>query len=189
MNLAHDDPGTPPVNRRSFARALPAVAVLTMMLSGPAVGAGLGDAAPDFRLEDLAGRTHRLTGMRGEVVILAYWATWCASCKSELAALDRAYRAYRSRGLDVIAVTMDRGIGTDRLRRWTGDMMLPVATAANHGDEAYGPIGGTLPTTYIISRAGRLAFRRAGAITAGELERILSALLDERSPGDASRDQ
>lgn len=158
-----------------------------MTLALPAAGAGLGDLAPAFHLEDLAGGSHRLADMRGEVVILTYWATWCAPCKGELASLDRAYRADRSRGLEVIAITRERGLGAERLRRWTREMTVPVSTADDHGDDGYGAIGGTLPTTYVIDRRGKLVLRRAGVITAAELERIVATLLEEPPPAEARR--
>ncbi len=64
----------------------------------------VGFQAPDFTLATLQGETLRLRDLRGQGVILNFWASWCPPCKAEMPALQRVYREYRSRGVQVVAV-------------------------------------------------------------------------------------
>ena len=150
--------------------------VAGLALAASVSAAPLSAAAP-FRVEDLTGRTRVLAEMRGRVVVVSYWATWCAPCKAELAMLDRVYRAHHADGLEAIAVTNERGLSASRLQSWTNGLALSVAI--DHGDDnkGYGPIGGVLPTTYVIDRTGLLRMRRAGTIPMADLERLLAPLL------------
>lgn len=150
-----------------------------MLLAAPAAAARIGEPAPPFRAEDLAGTPHTLAGARGRVVVIAYWATWCAPCRPELAALDKAYRVRRGDGLDVIAVTDERGVSPARVRRWTEGFAFPVAIGLAEGGADYGPVGGALPSTYVIDRTGTVRFRRAGTTSSDELARLLATLLAE----------
>lgn len=67
--------------------------------------------APDFSLKDINGRDVSLSSLRGKVVILSFWATWCPSCKDEMPKLNKLYNEMRSRGLEIVAVSSDYSIG------------------------------------------------------------------------------
>src|SRR3990172_10202534 len=70
----------------------------------------LGRRAPDFTLPDLAGKRVRLADSRGKkAVLLNFWATWCAPCREEMPTIDKAYQEYKSRGLEILAVSLDAG--------------------------------------------------------------------------------
>lgn len=68
----------------------------------PAPQAGF--LAPAVELKDLAGKTVRLSELRGQVILLNIWATWCPPCRAEMPAIQRAYEAYRAQGFNVLAV-------------------------------------------------------------------------------------
>jgi len=111
--------------------------------------------APPVAVRDLAGKRVRLGDFRGQVVLLNFWATWCAPCVREMPALDRLQAALGGDGLAVVAASIDRG-----------GRAAVEAFAAKHGLKHLGlyldpksamarALGLTgLPTTYLIDRAG-----------------------------------
>src|SRR4029077_16012026 len=64
-------------------------------------------SAPDFPLPTLSGAPIRSSDLRGKVVLLNFWVTWCGSCRAEMPALDALYQQYKDRGLEVLAVNLD----------------------------------------------------------------------------------
>ena len=64
--------------------------------------------APDFSLKDLSGRPVTLLSLKGKVVLLNFWATWCPPCISEMPVFNKLYRELRSRGLEIVAISADR---------------------------------------------------------------------------------
>ena len=83
------------------ATALPATSL-------PATSAATGQPAPDFALKNLAGDNFRLSEWRGEVVLLTFWAEWCAQCTAELQALETLQLQHQGDGVRVVAVNIDR---------------------------------------------------------------------------------
>ncbi len=68
----------------------------------------VGYLAPDFALPDLKGRTVRLSDFRGrQAVFVNFWATWCPPCRAEMPTMEQAYRTYRARGLQILAISID----------------------------------------------------------------------------------
>jgi thiol-disulfide isomerase/thioredoxin len=118
--------------------------------------------APDFTLPTLSGAPIRFSDLRGKVVLLNFWATWCGSCRAEMPTIDALYRQYRDRGLEVLAVNLD---------------LAPIAKIQAFVDKAgvllrvgVDPFSSTartyrvlvLPTTYLIDRAGNVIVREIG---------------------------
>ena len=71
----------------------------------------VGYLAPDFSLRNLKGNYESLDSYRGQVVVLNFWATWCAPCRVEMPSFEKLYRRYRSEGVAVLAVTLDKNAG------------------------------------------------------------------------------
>ena len=67
----------------------------------------LNEAAPPLVVTTLDGQTFDLSNLRGKVVLVNYWATWCAPCRKEMPTLDAFYRRYRSQGLELIGISVD----------------------------------------------------------------------------------
>ena len=78
--------------------------VLLLMLFGVKEG----QRAEDFELKDLSGRTVKLSSLRGKVVLVDFWASWCGPCKKELPVLADMARRLRARGIEVLAVNVDK---------------------------------------------------------------------------------
>lgn len=73
----------------------------------PAGALKVGQSAPDFHLHRLDGSTLKVSELKSKVVMVNFWATWCAACLIEMPSIEKLYRAYRSKGLEVAAVSVD----------------------------------------------------------------------------------
>ena len=119
----------------------------------------------------------------GDVTIVNYWATWCVPCRLEMPVLDAFYRKHHGQGLAMLAVSIDQGASTAKLRDVTGKFAFPVARI----DDVRMPrrdIPGALPVTRIYDRSGRLVFATKGdgrsIIDTATLERVVTPLLSHR---------
>jgi len=121
--------------------------------AGLDIGTEEGQLAPDFLLGSLDGGEVRLSALRGQPVVLNFWATWCAPCRKELPQFVAAYDRHRNEGLVVLAVNMQEGksIARDKAREFGMKFPVPIDVDGEVGDE-YRLLG--LPMTYFIDRAG-----------------------------------
>jgi len=158
------------------------------------VGAEDGKLAPDFLLGTLDGSEVRLSALRGQPVVLNFWATWCAPCRQELPQFVSAYDRFQSDGLVVLAVNMQEGKSIARPYADDFGMKFPIPIDVDGevGDE-YRLLG--LPMTYFIDRSGvvRSVFtgplqeRRTdtdvrGAIEQSDLEQRITQILGGGPP-------
>ena len=89
---------------------------------GPGDGPiGVGSRAPDFALPTLDGGTVRLSDLRGKIVFVNFWATWCAPCKDEMPSMEKLYRRFQGREFAMLAVSIDEG-GEDRVRQFVAEI-------------------------------------------------------------------
>jgi peroxiredoxin len=118
--------------------------------------------APDFDLPGAAGGSLRLGDLRGRVVVLNFWATWCPPCRPEKAALERLHRTLDSRGLTVVAVA--HGEGPADIRPVVAELGLSYPVLADETARISGVTYAVsaLPTTVIVDGAGRLVARAVG---------------------------
>jgi peroxiredoxin len=153
---------------------------LSLALAGSAAALSVGARAPEIGRPDLNGRTIQMSGLRGKVVIVDFWASWCEPCREEMPVLDRLYRDLRERGLVVVGVSVDRTIGNVNgfLRRTP--VSFPIVHDANHEiANRYAPP--RMPSSYIIDRRGVVrhvheGFRSGDAAT---IRREVQALLGD----------
>lgn len=151
---------------------------LRFFASSPA-GPTIGAAAPEFRLPDLTGQTASLVQYRGKVLLLDFWATWCVTCEEELPFLKRLHAAYRERGFELLAVSVDeqgRGILAPFAEKRGIPWRILLADAENV--RRYGVFG--LPTKYLLDREGVVASKYVGWTDPTALEKDLQALLERR---------
>lgn len=159
--------------------ALSLLAASTAATATPRVG----EVAPDFTLTLLDGRTVSLSELRGEVVVLNFWATWCAPCRQELPILNGYYAMQKHQGLRVFAVLdqSEASIPPSRLKTYLGQLAMP---SARRIAGPYAPMG-ALPTNYVIDRAGVVRYARTGAFDLNALNRLIMPLLREPIPSRA----
>lgn len=111
--------------------------------------------APDFTLRTLAGERVRLSELRGKVVFLNFWATWCPPCREEMPSMERLHRHFRNRGLAMLAVSVDDNAATVRSFVEAHGVTFPVALDPEaRTPTLYGVTG--YPETFIIDANGVL---------------------------------
>jgi cytochrome c biogenesis protein CcmG/thiol:disulfide interchange protein DsbE len=116
---------------------------------------------PGFSGATVDGVALSLEDLRGRVVLLNFWATWCLECRAELPVLERLHRDYAPRGLTVVAVNFREEPGTVRqYARQLGLTMPLVLDSAGDIKQSYGVIG--FPTSFLIGRDGRAVARAIG---------------------------
>lgn len=140
-----------------------------------------GRPAPDFELETLGGDSVRLSDLRGRVVILNFWASWCPPCIQEHPVLVRASRAWDPGEVDLLGVLYQDAPENGRrfVRRWGGDWPTAVDPGSRVAIEygVYGP-----PETFFIGRDGRVARKRIGPVTWELVKETVDSLLAAPAP-------
>lgn len=145
-------------------------------------GPEIGKYAPPFELRDINGKIVSLAGQRGKVVLLNFWATWCHACRSELPSMNNLYKSLKSKGLQVLAVSVDNSENSLRSFVAREGLSFPVLFDRN-GDsyfEQFGIIG--LPVTFIIDRSGILVEKVMGSTDweSPEMRNRILSILDRR---------
>jgi thiol-disulfide isomerase/thioredoxin len=138
----------------------------------------VGEMAPAFELSLIDGSKVRIDQLRGQVVLLNFWATWCVPCRAELPLLDSYYRHQQKHGLRVFAVTTENSLPIYRLKPLFKTLQIE---SARNLRGPYAPLAG-VPTNYVIDRAGRVRYAKAGAFDLDALNAILVPLLREPAP-------
>ena len=147
--------------------------------SPPEVGPGAEQQLLTAELPDLDGRKQRLEQWKGKVVVVNFWATWCAPCREEMPALVRTQARLGSKGLQVVGIAVDQ---PDRVRSFATEIgvnypllvgeleVMDLAKLA--GNEL-----GALPYTVILDRSGRIVRTQLGGVTEASLEGLVAGLL------------
>ena len=122
-----------------------------------------GYLAPKFTLRNLRGNLEGLDDHAGKVIVVNFWATWCAPCVKEMPSFETLYRRFRSQGLTVLAVSLDKD-GSSKVQDYVDKFKLsfPVLLDTEGIAEKLYP-SFTIPFTYVIDKQGRVAARIDGA--------------------------
>jgi thiol-disulfide isomerase/thioredoxin len=114
-----------------------------------------GSSSPDFTLKTLEGREITLSGLKGKVILLDFWATWCAPCRESIPHLVQLHQTYQEKGFQVIGMNMDKG-DIETVRRFVKSMDIPYPITVTPDDvsRSYGVTG--LPTAVLIDKTGRI---------------------------------
>lgn len=135
--------------------------------------------APDFSLQDLNGQPLNLADYRGKIVVLDFWATWCAPCRDEIPHLVQLQDKYRDQGLQLVGISMDDGAKPVREFYQQFKMNYPVALGNEKVAEAYGGILG-LPIAFLIGRDGRIQAKYTGEVNMSVLEQEIKMLVQAK---------
>jgi peroxiredoxin len=156
--------------------------------AGAAFGiAAMNQQAPDFRLTTLDGEAVTRDALRGKVVLLNFWATWCPPCRVEMPGFQDVYEEHRGAGFVVLGVSTDaagRGRVLDFVREQ--GITYPVAMADGEIVNAYGGAR-VLPTSFLIDRDGRVRHEVRGYFAEVALRQAVGRLLGEGAAGGANR--
>jgi thiol-disulfide isomerase/thioredoxin len=135
--------------------------------------------APEFSVTDLSGNKLDLATYRGKVVLLDFWATWCAPCRAEIPRLVDLQNRYRNRGLRIIGISLDDDAKPVRLFYEQFKIDYPVAIGDAHLAERYGGILG-LPVSLLIGCDGRIYVKHTGETDVSLMEQEIRLLLERR---------
>jgi peroxiredoxin len=153
------------------------VAVATAQSAPPAQNL-LNKPAPDFTRQDLHGHALHLAGFRGKVVLLNFWATWCAPCQVEMPIFSAWQRQYGPQGFAIIGISMDDDAAAARQLVQRLKLDYPVAMGDARLGLRYGGVLG-LPLSFLIDRNGVVRARFQGEKDVNVMESQVRALLAE----------
>lgn len=152
------------------------IGFLVSFLSYAAVSQS-GKKAADFTLETVDGKKITLSELRGKVVLVNFWATWCGPCVKEIPDFLKVYEAYKSKGFEIVGISLDRG-GWKQVTPFVERMKIsyPVVIGDARLVEAYGNFN-AIPTTFLLDKNGNIVTKHTGLMTKAQLEEHLNRLL------------
>jgi thiol-disulfide isomerase/thioredoxin len=118
--------------------------------------------APDFALEDISGKLTSLKSLKGRVIFLNFWATWCVPCRQEMPAMERLHRDFKEKGLVILAVNFRET--QEEIRPFLNELGLTFTVLLDgegRVSEEYG--AWSLPLSYIINRNGEFIGKAIGS--------------------------
>jgi thiol-disulfide isomerase/thioredoxin len=151
--------------------------VASLLLAGCTdTGAKSEVPAADFALQDLQGKTVRLSDFRGKVVLIDFWATWCPPCRAAIPNIEKIHKEYKRRGLVVLAISMDDG-DWDMVRSFAKSygMTYMILKGTNDVAAKYGVR--SIPMTILLDKSGRIAKREFGYANEEDIEKAVKAVL------------
>ncbi|MFA6233479.1 MAG: TlpA disulfide reductase family protein [Bacteroidota bacterium] len=137
----------------------------------------VGKQAPTFSLKDKDGNTVTLASLKGKIVVLNFWATWCPPCRAEIPAFKSTYEKYKSKGVEIVGVSLDNK-GWEVVKPFLEKYKIqyPVVLGGSEIAKDYGNIN-SIPTTFIIDRKGKVVDSHIGAMTEDALVKSFEKLL------------
>lgn len=143
------------------------------------------DCMPDLSYLDTEGTAWTRESLAGKVVMINFWATWCAPCKYEIPALSAAYKEFADDGFVLLGVMMDHDeVSGEQLTEFAKSVGLAYPIVPIDGDiwSAF-DAPDALPMTFIYDRAGKLRVQHRGALSESQLDSVVEELLAEPAPG------
>jgi len=135
----------------------------------PVGAASVSGPAPDFTLKSLAGKNLKLSEMRGNVVLINFWASWCGPCRQEMPLLNSLHNKYEPLGFTVIGVNVEEK--TENARGFIKDTPVDfpiLLDNRNQVSKLYKVVA--MPTTVVVDRDGNMRFLHHGYVPGDELE-------------------
>jgi thiol-disulfide isomerase/thioredoxin len=145
----------------------PAVSASTLPVVGP---------SPAWKLTDLDGKEVGRDALKGKVVVVDFWATWCPPCVHEIPGYIALQKKYAENGLVVVGLSVDSKPAVVGPFATKKGVNYPLAMATPEVIEAFGGVEG-IPTTFLIDREGNIRHKKVGSMETDEYEKLLVPLL------------
>ena len=134
---------------------------------------------PDFTLPDTEGKPRHVSEWDGQLLVVNFWATWCAPCREEIPTFIELQERYGAQGLQFVGIAIDK---LDNVRTYIDEVGInyPVLLgqlAAIEVGRSYGNEAGGLPFTVVVDRQGQIAFAKSGLFTAKDAEAVIVSRL------------
>jgi len=143
----------------------------------PAVGLAEGNRAPDFTVMTVDGDPITLSDLRGNVVLLNFWGTWCGPCRREMPKFQQAYRELNEQGFEILAVSFDDTFDAIATFRDEFQLTFPLALDdTGEINDAYGIQ--TRPSSFLLDKDGVIILRHFGMMTDSQIREILADALE-----------
>jgi thiol-disulfide isomerase/thioredoxin len=143
------------------ALVLAAACLLAQAATAGDLQAWTGGATPPLELQDLEGRTHRLSDYRGKVLLVNFWATWCEPCRDEMPSIERLRRSLRGEPFEVLAVNLAEP--RSRIESFLAQMPLSFPVLRDTDTQAARAWKAkVLPSTYLLDATGRIRYVHLG---------------------------
>jgi cytochrome c biogenesis protein CcmG, thiol:disulfide interchange protein DsbE len=169
------------MTKTSIALAGLVLSVLLVAGRAPAAsGVAPGQAAPSIEFATAEGRPISLASLRGNVVLVDFWASWCGPCAQAFPAVEDLFQDYRTRGFEVLAVNLDeKRRDADRFLADRPHAMTVAFDPQGKSAKAFGLEG--MPTSFLIGRDGKVRFVHTGYTqkTLEDYRREIELLLEE----------
>lgn len=141
--------------------------------------------APDFTLEDLSGKSVSLKDLRGKVIFLNFWATWCIPCRQEMPTMEKLHREFKEHGLEVVAVNFREA--KKEVRKFFDELGLTFTALLDKEGKVSEEYGAwSIPLSYFINRKGEFVGKVVGSREwdSKDSRALFKGLLDEKRSGD-----
>jgi len=135
--------------------------------------------APDFVLDDASGKPVKLSDFRGKVVLLNFWATWCAPCRIEIPWFVEFQRTHQNAGFTTLGISLDED-GWDAVKPYVDQQKINYRVMVGNDDVAQLYGAASLPTTFLIDKSGRIAATHVGLCSKSEYEADIRAVINEQ---------
>jgi thiol-disulfide isomerase/thioredoxin len=137
----------------------------------------------ELALRDLFGAEQRLSALRGRIVVLNFWATYCEPCRKEMPDLAAIQNNYAALGVQVIGASADEATARPKVMQFIKETKLnfPVWLGATTGDMEKFGLAPALPGTVIIGRDGRIVWHKSGVVKEADVKKKIDELLAQAS--------
>jgi len=161
---------------------LAALLAALVAVAWPAAATDGSPPAPGFKLANRAGGELSLDGLKGQVVMINFWASWCGPCRQEFPALDQIYAKYKPMGFQMIAINVESEKAD--AEKFLGKTPVSFPILFDPDNKVSGSYGvSAMPTTFLVDRQGRLRWQHRAYKPGDEAKYIeqIRAMLREKS--------
>jgi len=159
-------------------RPLPVLLMLTILAAAPVPAGAASDIGDPAKLEAVLinGQKVNVEQWKGKVVMVNFWATWCAVCQTEMPGWQKFYEAHRDKGFEMIAVSVDDGVEEVHAFLEKKPYRFPLAWRFDKQEDDDFPTVRSTPTTYFVDKHGKVALMHIGRMSEEFLKQTFQSL-------------